>query len=110
MKLNRDMIEAIRTIIDENDLDFDYGYVGVRVQDEPFELGKIDHLSHIWVDGDDTEEELDGICATRIDCLDILPYEYFGDHVAIIVGNRATYGEDVGEIIIEDATVAEILC
>ena len=109
MKLTRDMIASIREIIEDKELDFDYGYVGVRVQEEPFALGEIDHASHIWEDGDDTEEELDGICAINAVSLEIAP-EYFGDHVAILVSDNATYGEDAGELIMKDAEVAAIIC
>lgn len=113
MKLNAELVNKIKSIIDENDLDFDYGYVGIRAQEEPFELGEIDHLSHVWVDGDDTGEELDGICATRADMFERYfgaNGEYFGDHLAIIVGDNASYGEDIGEIIIKDAIVAAVIC
>ena len=109
MKLSNDMIKNIRSIIDEQEIDTRYGYIGVRIQEQSFELGVIDHLSHIWDDGDDTEEELNGICAINVRDLE-LACEYYGDHVAIIAGNSATYGEDVGEIIIEDAVVAAIIC
>ena len=109
MKLNRNMIEEIRRIIEEQDIDFDFGFVGVRIQEQPFALGSIDHLSHIWVDGNDTEEELDGICAIHVNALEAA-CEYYGDHVAIIAGNGASYGEDAGEIIIRDAIVAAVIC
>lgn len=109
MKLTASIIENIRKIIDEQEIDFDYGCVGVRVQEEPFELGEIDHISHIWDNGDDTGEELDGICATNSNALEYAP-EYFGDHIAIIAGNNISYGEDAGEIIIKDAVVVAIIC
>jgi hypothetical protein len=109
MKLNKDMIKAIRKTAEDTELEYNWGYIGVRVQEEPFELGGIDHLSHIWDNGDDTEEELDGICAIHIDHLEVAP-EYFGEHVAIIVSDRATYGEDAGEIIMQGAEVAAIIC
>ena len=28
-----------------------YQYVGVRTQEEPFELGEVEHRSSVWVDG-----------------------------------------------------------
>lgn len=96
-------------IVDKQDLDFDFGYIGVRFQAQPFSLGKIDHVSHIWIDGDDTGEELNGICAVNLQDLDRIRCEYPDSHAAIIAGNRATYGEDFGEIIIEDPIVAAIL-
>ena len=105
---NMEIIKKARQIIDEQELDCKYGYIGIRVQEEPFELGEIDHLSHTWEDGDDTGAELDGICATDINCKQFT--EYFGDHVALICGDKATFGEDVGELIIEDAVVEYIFC
>lgn len=108
MMFSIEMIDKIKSLIDELELDCEYDYIGVRVQDTPFELGPIEHLSHVWVDNEDTGEELHGICATRIDRLGA--NYYYGDHVAIICGYSAEYGEDVGEIIIEDAVVAAVIC
>lgn len=108
MKMSADMIKNIKKISEEMDLSWEYTYVGVRVQEQEFELGTIDHLSHIWDDGDDTGVELDGICACMLDRLGC--NWYFGDHVAIICGNEAEYGEDDGEIIIRDAEVVKVIC
>lgn len=110
MKLSKEMIASIRTIVEEMELEYEYEYIGIRVQEQEFEIGAIDHVSRVWIDGDETEEELNGVCATKIDAIANLPYEYFGEHVAIICGNSAEYGEDVGEIIIEDATVVAVIC
>lgn len=94
-----------------------YQYVGVRTQEEPFELGEIDHVSSVWVDGDETTSELNGLSATDIhssalrmhtDCDPRYGF-YFGDHKAIIAGDFAEYGEDLGEIIISDPVVVEIV-
>lgn len=92
----------------------DYEVIAVRTQEEPFELGAIDHFSNVWVDGEDTGEELDGICATMVSSprIDMHSSEssprfgfYFGDNVAIIGGFSRTYGEDEGEVIIHDPEV-----
>lgn len=111
MKLTQEMIARIKTRAEE--LHDDYEYVGLRVQEEPFELGALDHVSHIWIDGDDTGDELDGICAITLASKGfdwvMMADTYFGSHAAIIGGFRASYGEDPGEIIIEDAEVAEII-
>ena len=90
---------------------WEYEKVAIRTQEEPFELGPIDHLSHVWVDGDDTGEELDGICGTTVEGVEqhIGPYGYIGDHMAIIAGNSYEYGEDAHEVIIRDAVVVEVL-
>lgn len=108
MKLDKQFVEKAHEIVEKMGLDERYGYIGIRVQEEEFELGEMTHVSHVWDDGDDTGEELSGVCATRIQS-SVFP-QYFGNHVAIVCGDRAEYGEDDGEIIIEDATVEYIFC
>ena len=73
------------------------------------------HVSHRWDDNNDTGEELGGVCAIWVEIAQSgydhkWLYEYYGDHVAIIAGHRYDYGEDPGEIIIEDPVVIEIIC
>ena len=108
MLMNAEMIKNIKQTAEYMNLRYDYDYIGVRVQEVPFELGSIDHNSHVWDDGDDTGVELDGICACTLDRLG--SNNYFGDHVAIICGNDVEYGEDDGEIIIRDAEVVKVIC
>ena len=88
--------------------DGDYDFVAVRIQDVPFELGEIDHVSHVWVDGNETDEELAGICGSNVKDLKYAS-DYYGNHAAIICGNRAMGGEAMGELIIEYPVVVEIL-
>lgn len=102
-----EMIQRAKEVAE--DLFFDYEVIGIRFQSETFELGAINHLSHVWVDGEDTGDELDGICVQKIDTIGKYDNEYFGDHIAIIAGNEYSYGEDAGEVIINDAIVVEIL-
>lgn len=108
MMMNAEMIKNIKKVAEEMDLSWDYEFVGVRVQEQDFELGTIEHLSHVWENGDDTGVELDGICVCSLDRLGV--NNYFGDHVAIICGNEAEYGEDDGELIIRDAEVVKVIC
>lgn len=108
MMMNAEMIKNIKKVAEEMGLSWDYEFVGVRVQEQDFELGTIEHLSHVWDNGDDTGVELDGICVCSLDRLGV--NNYFGDHVAIICGNEAEYGEDDGEIIIRDAEVVKVIC
>ncbi len=108
MMMNAEMIKNIKKVAEEMDLSWDYEFVGVRVQEQEFELGTIEHLSHVWDNGDDTGVELDGICVCSLDRLGV--NNYFGDHVAIICGNEAEYGEDDGELIIRDAEVVKVIC
>ena len=108
MMMNAEMIKNIKKVAEEMGLSWDYEVVGVRVQEQDFELGTIEHLSHVWDNGDDTGVELDGICVCSLDRLGV--NNYFGDHVAIICGNEAEYGEDDGELISRDAEVVKVIC
>lgn len=105
MTISKEMLEKAKKIA--NEYFYDYEKVAIRVQEEEFSIGSIEHRSHVWVDGDDTLEELNGICCTILDSVGI--NEYFGTHVAVIGGNAYTYGDDSGEIIIEDPVVLEVL-
>lgn len=107
MQITEEMKEKINKFIEENELDYEYEFIGLRVQDVPFELGEISHISHVWDDNEDTGVELDGICVTRI--ADLGHELYVGDHVAILVSNYAEGGEDYGELILKDAKVVMIL-
>lgn len=103
--------DEIRALMDSIYADLDlgcYAAYGVRVQDVPYKLGRIDHVSHMWDNGEDTGMELDGICCTSVTMLD-LASSYYGDHVAIIAGDNYIYGDDPGEIIISDPVVIAIL-
>lgn len=106
--INKLLTDEVKEKIE--DLRFSYEYVGVRVQEPAFKLGVIEHNSHVWYDCDDSGVELDGLCAVYIDSIDPLGKfdGYSGDHCAIICGNRVTWGEDPGEIIINDP-VCEII-
>lgn len=106
MKITEEMIARVKEI--GMDFDREYEYIGIRVQEVPFELGKMDHVSHIWDDGNDTGEEIDGVCVINFDQAE-LAKNYFGDHIAIIGGNNREWGEDAGEIIISDPVVLEVL-
>lgn len=103
----------------------DYKYVGIRTQEEPFELGNISHESHTWRNGDDTGRSVGGISATNVKSEAIAAHSdikrdysqlrkfknsgyYYGDNVAIIVSNSARRGRDVGELIMENPKVVKI--
>lgn len=105
MKLTKTMIDTIKAIAAEAN----YDMVAIRIQPEPFELGCVGHASHVWIDGEDTGEELNGVCAIRVNMLENISGEYFGNHMAVIGGNHYEYGEDAGEVIIEDAQVIAII-
>lgn len=107
--LDKDIISAIEDAKAENG----YSNVGIRIQAGiAFEEGPINHISHIWVDGDDTGVELSGICAISAQNISSLCKNagyYFGDHVAIIVGDVSERGEDPDEVIMTNAEVYKVL-
>lgn len=102
-----EMIEKVKEMA--SDPYREYEYIGIRIQDDiPFKLGKMSHNSHIWNDGDDTGEELPGICVIDGHKAHLIT-SYYGNHAAIICGDHAEYGEDKGELIISDPIVITIL-
>ena len=104
----REAIENIVSRMDEIKENSEYEYIGVRVQESEFVEGEILEPSFVWVDGEMTDEELDGTCAVKIEDVR-LANNYFGDHVAIIGSNSMEYGQDLGEIILRDAEVLEVV-
>lgn len=90
MKMAAETIANIKKIAEDMNLSDPYESVGIRVQEQEFEAGKIDHGSHVWDDGDDTGVELDGICACELSHLG--DSQYFGNHAAIICGNSVSWG------------------
>ena len=107
MKLTAELKKQIKDIAEK--YKYDYTTCMVRIQDVPFELGEMSHISHVWVDGTDTGDELDGVCGISLDSIDYINTIYFGDHIALLSGTDYTYGEDVGEVIMADAVVLEII-
>lgn len=113
MKLTNEMIEKAKAAIEADEK---HEIFAIRTQDVPFEAGRIDHKSLVWIDGEMTDEKLDGVCATDIDLDDIARSltrhsrsGYYGEHVAILAGGHSMSGEDAGEIIMENPDVIAIL-
>ena len=107
MNTSNTTIAAMRKIVAALDLDSKYGYIGIRTQEMPFELGEMAHVSRVWEDGEETDAELPGVCVTSINSC-VIP-QYYGEHIAIVCGNNVEYGEDVGELIITDPVVEYIV-
>ena len=84
----------------------EFEYVGLRVQDGTYGLkigDEVTHLSRRWVDGEMTDEILDGICAIDAQSaagrvLDFGAYE--GNVVLVLGGSYCEDGEDDREIIL----------
>ena len=99
--------EINKAIAAVRDNEYDYNYVAIRVCPDMVEVGQILEPSFVWVDGEITDEELEGTCGIGINSK--ASCGYFGKCMAIIGGYDAEYGEDDGEIIIKDAEVIAIL-
>lgn len=79
----------------------------VRVCPEMVKVGQILEPSFVWVDGEITDEQLDGTSGIALDSNPSCGY--MGDCIAIIAGDESAYGEDAGEIIINNAEVISVL-
>jgi len=94
-----------------------YTYLGIRSQDPEFEMGEtIYHQSMVWLDGEETEDELPGLCALHVrseedfDRLLEVSKNYYGfAHIAILGSNSVEYGEDENEIIMDEPEVLAII-
>jgi len=98
--------------IDLEEMGMEYAYIGIRVQEEAYgaKVGEaVDHCSKVWIDGDETDEELDGVCAMNASQLGCVGCEYFGNVVLVLGADRVDYGEDAGEIIMQDATILAVI-
>ena len=100
-------------------------HIGIRFSDEEYKLGDDVENSHNWVDGNWTDEELDGASTVNVaepwsyDNLDELKetaikrlnkagrYPY--DYAYLVAGTSSDYGEDTNESIIRNAEVVGIL-
>lgn len=109
---------AIEYVQSKNDNDDDWGYswLGVRTQDVPFNLGALDWESQTMHDDEPTGEMLGGVSATDVETSQRYTHaegrlnfeSYFGNYVAILGSDYASYGDDVGEIIMVDPEVLYI--
>lgn len=106
-------VAELKEMIDNNDWDIEYGKFGIRIQEQSFELGAIDHNSKVWVDGEETDEELDGVCVIDLNAPEaseaLNGNGYFGSHIALLASDNYEYGADAGEVILKDAEVLFII-
>lgn len=111
-KLEKVLEKLAGANIDIDALEEQFAYLGVRVQDETYGLtvgDKIVHSSRVWVDGVETDDELDGVCATMYnDGVYLSQNQYLGKYVLLLGDNRIDHGEDDGEIIMYCPTVLAI--
>lgn len=123
-------IQKIINII-ENDDDC-FAFYGIRATTEEHTAGEELSNSFVWVDGEKTEEELDGIstmgikdlteeavirtikCLGRDACEHFgvkanVYHSYVGQNFVLIKGDSAAAGEDNGEWVIRNPVVVAVL-
>jgi hypothetical protein len=107
-------IQAIADMIKAGD----YEYYGLRAHRREPVIGKSLGKSRVWIDGECTDDELDGISAVRVkagDDLDAIidrlrrEYCWEAETIVLIGGYIASQGEDRGEIIIRDNICLAVL-
>lgn len=101
-------------------------HIGIRFDDNEYKMGDDLENSRNWVDGNWTDEELDGTCAvnvgeawsyddldelkeTAIDRINMNGAGYLGQYEYLIAGYSSEIGEDDCEIIIKGAEVIGII-
>ncbi|CUX74708.1 hypothetical protein BN3589_03930 [Clostridium sp. C105KSO14] len=106
-------VAELKEMIDTNDWDIKYSRFGIRIQEQPFKLGAMDHNSKVWIDEEETDEELDGVCAIDLNAPEAAEAlngnGYFGSYIALIASDSYEYGFDAGEVILKDAEVLFII-
>lgn len=72
--------------------------------------------SRVWIDGECTDEELDGISALEVkaDTIDavianLAGYAWADEPIVLVAGNSRSWGEDAGEIVIPDNICLAVL-
>lgn len=109
-------MKRIKEIAQSLDTDsMDYMEIGIRVQEDTFgaKVGDtISHCSKVWDDGEELDEELNGVSA-----LDPSMVRYISDYtgyfgnVVLVLGTDGNVrsGEDAGEIVMERPTIIDII-
>lgn len=87
-----------------------YEYIGIRFDDAKFSVGEVIYdVSRRWEDGEPTEDLLEGLSAIDASRRDLAKlcqdYWWCGDYVYILGAYTATWGEDIGEIVLKEPEV-----
>jgi hypothetical protein len=102
-------VAAVRQAISE----YDYSHYGLRVLEDLPDDAETIGPSRRWDDNDPTDEYLEGTSVIAVDGHTIekalkLATSYYGRYVVLVGSDaHAGYGEDEGEILLEDPIVLE---
>lgn len=94
--------------------EYEYEYVGIRVQKEDTgeTIGEtMNHISYWWENGEKTNKKTNGVCAINAKTAKYLPEfgGYEGNVIYILGADKAECGYDQEEIIMQDAVVLDII-
>jgi len=95
----------------------DYGIkkaVGIRIQESDYGLAigdTVEHRSYVWDDGNQMDEQLEGVCAIDVNkALELEGYGGYDGNVAVVIESEEwDAGEDFGEIVMREAIVIDII-
>lgn len=108
-----EQLQIIASQIMDKDYYYDYDCIGLRVQEDDIDSkGDImRHKSYVWIDGDITDDQLEGVCAVDVEDADKLSkYSgYPGNYVYVLGSVRARGGNDPGEIIMINPVVLDLI-
>ena len=100
-------VKKITSLIQAND----YDHYALRVhRGSDAIVGQTLGKSHVWIDGECTDELLSGISALKVDAQSVektitrlkQTYAWGNEPIALVGGYYSEHGEDPGEIIIVD--------
>ena len=96
----------------------EYEHFGIRAHrgDAPV-VGASLANSRVWVDGECTDEEINGVCATRVTAATLeaivarakAEYAWGGEPIVLVGGDYVEHGYDDGEIIIRKNVCLAVL-
>lgn len=96
----------------------EYEHYGIRAHRSEAIVGQSLGNSRIWVDGECTDEELDGISTIKVSEVDDIDaivsklrneYCWENETIVLVGGYYGSHGEDAGEFIIRDNVCLAVL-
>lgn len=110
--------DNIINIITNDDTDRDFGLRVLRPDRTALKIGDKLEPSYNWIDGVRTEEQMSGTSAIAVDINNINRSmrdlhdpprnTYEGDVIALVAGINIGGGEDIGEIVLDDAEIIKL--
>lgn len=84
------------------------GAIAIRIDNARYDVGDTLPVSRVWDDGNPTEELLEGTSCLRLGRAE-QAVKYRGRYGYVISGRSLYEGNDLGETVVEDATVLAVV-